>query len=85
MGIPTDDDTASLLVNFRQRFAPRVVLAGGSSDSTSLTDLLAGKESAQSPTLFICRDFACQPPAFGRDASIAALDELEGIGAAAHA
>ena len=45
--------------------------------SPALDPLFAGKTSqGQEPTVFICRDFACDAPVSGRAAAIAAWDKL---------
>jgi uncharacterized protein YyaL (SSP411 family) len=85
--ILSGDDAAeneALLADLRRRFLPGKVLAcrdRSSSDrrSAALEGIFAGKQPTRpGPTLFVCRDFACEAPVSGREAALAALDALGG-------
>jgi uncharacterized protein YyaL (SSP411 family) len=80
LGDPRHDDTGAALAALRQRCIPNKVVAcrpPGSKASGPLDPLFAGKSLAgREPGVFICEDFACQQPIFGRAAAIAAWDAL---------
>lgn len=72
--------TADVLSALRRRYLPNRVLARRPSvqQSAALDELFAGKtSSASDPTLYVCENFACQEPAVGREAALAALEKLD--------
>jgi uncharacterized protein YyaL (SSP411 family) len=73
--------TAEVLSALRRRYLPNRVLGRRPSvqQSAALDELFAGKaSSASDPTLYICENFACQEPAVGREAALAALEKVVG-------
>ena len=77
---PQHDDTGAALAALRHRYIPNKVIAcraPGSKSSGPLDPLFAGKSLAgPEPGVFICQDFACGQPIFGRAAAIAMWDTL---------
>jgi len=90
----SSEQASEILLNLRQRFIPRKVLACRTPDGlplpllpgadcqesscAALDPLFAGKTAAgDEPTVYICRDFACQQPQSGTAAITAAFDRLE--------
>lgn len=77
-------ENEALLGELRRRFLPNKVLAfrGGRASgdrSAALDGIFAGKQPiAPGPTLFVCRNFACEAPVSGREAALAAIDALAG-------
>jgi uncharacterized protein YyaL (SSP411 family) len=72
-----------MLADLRRRFIPNKLLALRPADgkpaapSPHLKDLFAGKTSQDAePTLYICQNFACHAPVQGKQAILAAWDEL---------
>ncbi len=84
LGSPDNADTAAVLAALRQAFVPRALVAcrcasGRGHRSAALDPLFAGKElRTAEPGLFICEQFACQSPEFGREAALAAIASLAG-------
>jgi len=89
LGDPAEPDTQAVLAALHARFLPRQVVAlrtpmvAGAAQSAWLDPLFAGKDTGQatpatSPTLYQCQNFACQAPAVGRAAALAAIDALRG-------
>jgi uncharacterized protein YyaL (SSP411 family) len=82
LGSGTSSDTAAALAELRHRFIPNKVVACRPPGSTAqrsaaLDALFAGKAlEGLEPGVFVCENFACQAPAFGREAAIAALLEF---------
>lgn len=84
VGDRTSPDTRAVLRAIHERFLPNALLAlrpaKGSAD-TALAELFRGKEPiGSSPTVYICENFACQAPAAGRDAALAAIEKLAAEG-----
>lgn len=88
LGDPAEPDTQTVLAALRARFLPRQVVAlrtpvvAGASRSAWLDPLFAGKQagpadSSTSPRLYQCQNFACQAPAVGRAAALAAVESLD--------
>lgn len=70
VGDPADDQTAQILGLLRERFVPNKVIAlrrpGQSDEQIRPVSLLEGKTSlGEGPTIYICRDFACQASLVG--------------------
>jgi uncharacterized protein len=84
IGQPTSADTATVLTELRHRYLPNKVVAcrkpdGIAAASPALAPLFAGKQlTGPEPGVFICENFACQAPLFGKDAAIAAWELLAG-------
>jgi uncharacterized protein YyaL (SSP411 family) len=75
--------TSAVLAALHGRFLPNKVLAYGDRATPPeqhgplLAEIFRGKAPRPpGPTVFICEDFACQAPASGLDASLAAVDAL---------
>jgi uncharacterized protein YyaL (SSP411 family) len=80
LGPPEDADTAAVLADLRRRFTPNKVLAlrPGAGHAAALDGLFAGKEPpAIGPAVYLCENFACQAPAIGKQAVLAAWERLE--------
>jgi len=78
---PDHPSTVAALAALRRHFIPNKVLAvrGTSTETRTpyLDPLFDGKQLGdRSPTVFICRDFACQSPVTGLEAAEAAWQEL---------
>ncbi len=75
LGEPKSADTGAVLSELRHRFVPNKVVAcrapqSNAFRSAALDPLFAGKElSGPEPGLYICENFACQAPTFGREAA----------------
>jgi uncharacterized protein YyaL (SSP411 family) len=75
-------DTSAALQSLRHCYVPNKVVACRSPDaegptSAALDPLFAGKTFAgPQPAVFICENFACQQPVYGRDAAMAAWDQF---------
>jgi uncharacterized protein YyaL (SSP411 family) len=88
LGDRASPDTAAVLSALARRFVPNKVVAcrapsgGGAAHDTArrsaaLDPLFAGKQLAgPEPAVFVCEQFACQAPVFGRDAALAAVEAL---------
>jgi uncharacterized protein YyaL (SSP411 family) len=82
LGDPQTPDTAAALAALRHTFVPNQVVACRKRDqiaagSPALAPLFAGKEHhGPEPAVYICEHFACQAPRFGKQAAIAAWEEL---------
>jgi uncharacterized protein YyaL (SSP411 family) len=74
LGDATSGDTKAALMSLRHGFAPNKVLAcrspqGESYRSPALEPLFAGKQlSGPEPGVWVCENFACQAPVFGKEA-----------------
>jgi uncharacterized protein YyaL (SSP411 family) len=71
LGDPADAGTAAVLNELRSHFLPHCVVACRCPKSTHksphLGQLFTGKELiGQSPTMFVCQDFACELPVSGQ-------------------
>jgi uncharacterized protein YyaL (SSP411 family) len=88
LGDTANSDMAASLDILRNRFIPNKVVAlrnpasDAAGHSVAIDALFAGKSAGTSqPALFICEDFACEAPVFGREAvasKIASLDSRSG-------
>jgi uncharacterized protein len=85
LGDPANSDTAAALHLLRQRFVPNkvVVLRNPASQtaarSAAMSELFEGKSSGPlQPALFLCEDFACEAPVFGREAIASKIAKLDG-------
>jgi len=74
-------DTTELLAGLARRFLPNKVVAyrdpatPSAHTSGLLSDLFAGKAPLPpGPTVYVCRDFACQAPVSGKDPALQILD-----------
>jgi uncharacterized protein YyaL (SSP411 family) len=82
IGDTVQSDAADLVASLRRRYVPRKVLAfgdagAGAPASTALAGLLEGKRTVDGrPTAYLCQNFACQAPAVGREAILAAWERL---------
>ncbi len=85
LGNPDEADTAESLAALRHRFVPNQVVAcrpGDAGISGPLDGLFDGKSLAgPEPAVFVCEDFACQAPEFGKDAALAIWQRLSQGGA----
>ncbi|MEK6236054.1 MAG: thioredoxin domain-containing protein, partial [Planctomycetales bacterium] len=88
LGDPADPAVIETLAAIRSRFLPNTQVAlrdpaatnsdSASATSTHLDRLFHGKQpGAESPTLFICENFACQAPAVGKQAVLDAIKNLD--------
>ncbi|HTM52960.1 MAG TPA: thioredoxin domain-containing protein [Pirellulales bacterium] len=87
LGEVAHEDTAAVLANLRHRYLPNKVVAlrrrGAVEDPSPLAALWEGKTlEGPEPGVFICEHFVCRAPVYGRDAAIAAWDELTAATAA---
>lgn len=87
LGEPAHEATAAVLANLRHRYLPNKVVAlrrpGAVEEPSPLAALWEGKTlEGPGPGVFICEHFACRAPVYGRDAAIAAWDELTASAAA---
>ena len=84
LGDPNAGETAAALAALRHRFVPNKLVACRPPDrlaegSRALAPVFAGKRlDGPEPGVFICQNFACQAPLFGRQRAIAAWDVLAG-------
>lgn len=73
-------DTAAALAALRHRYLPNKVVAcrpPGTTSTSPLDPLFAGKEPAGAqPAVYVCENFACQAPVFGKEAAIATWERL---------
>jgi uncharacterized protein YyaL (SSP411 family) len=80
LGELEDAGTAAALAALRHRYVPNRVLAArapAAGISGPLDPLFAGKAlDGPQPGVFLCENFACQAPVFGRAAAIAAWDAI---------
>ena len=81
VGEALNGDVTEILSDIRSRYLPRRVLAcsvaGATSTSGSLVDLFKGKQPQDGrPVTYVCRNFACDAPAVGIEASRAAIDAM---------
>ena len=82
VGDPTLADTAQALAALRHRLVPNKVVAcraprPDAPRSAVLDPLFAGKAlSGPEPAMYVCEQFACQEPVFGRAAAIEAIEAL---------
>lgn len=76
-----DEQTAGVLSALYRRYLPNRVLARrpAAQQTAALDELFAGKtSSADEPALYVCENFACQEPAIGKEAVLAALEKAVG-------
>ncbi len=82
LGDLSDADTAAALAALRQRFVPNKVLACRVPNAPlagPLEGLFAGKTlDGPPPAVYICENFSCQAPVYGRDAALAVWGKLAG-------
>ncbi len=77
-------ENEAFLGELHRRFLPNKVLAfrdgrASVARSAALDGIFAGKQPiAHGPTLFVCRNFACEAPVSGRESALAAIDALAG-------
>ncbi len=82
VGDASEPATKQVLAEFRRRYHPNCVIAsrslGDAYQSPHLNPLFEGKQAnqQQSPTVFICQDFACQAPLTEIDQIMAKWDDL---------
>jgi hypothetical protein len=81
LGELAHEDTAAALANLRHRYLPNKVVALRRPDQqvedSPMAGLWEGKTlEGPEPGVFICEHFACRAPVYGREAAIAAWDEL---------
>jgi hypothetical protein len=83
LGDASGGDTREALLALRKRYVPRKLVATrapnqvATAERRSLDPLFAGKPPlADSPTVFVCENFACQAPVSGKAAAIAKWAEL---------
>ena len=72
-------DTAAAVASLRKHFLPNKVVACREEPTSSgpLAPLFEGKASqGEEPAVYVCQDFACQAPVFGRAAAIEAWERL---------
>jgi len=84
LGSDDRDATGQVLADLRRRFLPNKVVAfrpaGAAADvSPSLASVFRGKTPLPpGPTMFVCRNFACEAPIAGEEAVRAAIAQLAG-------
>jgi hypothetical protein len=84
LGDTESTDTVGVLRDLRRQFFPNIVIAARptrksspTGRSAALEPLFFGKESQSTePTVFICQNFACENPLYGREAAVKRLNEL---------
>jgi len=80
LGDAAHDDTAAVLAAIGTHFLPNRVVACRAPDAGEggpLDPLFAGKSlTGEPPAVFVCENFACQAPVFGRAAGLAAIERL---------
>jgi uncharacterized protein YyaL (SSP411 family) len=82
LGNPKSPDTSAVLAELRRGLPPNALVAcrdpaAEAPRSAALDPLFAGKgPTGPEPGLFICEQFTCQAPVFGRDAALEALRAL---------
>jgi uncharacterized protein YyaL (SSP411 family) len=81
---PKTDDAQAVTSALQRRYIPNKVVAvrsaGKSTNrSPALEPLFAGKHAAGEPTLYLCKDFACQAPVIGEAAALEAIAKLAGV------
>ncbi len=80
VGDPATADTAEVLSRLRKAFAPNKLLACRTRDrvaqgSPALAPLFAGKDGpGPEPAVYVCEQFACQAPVYGREAGLKVLE-----------
>jgi uncharacterized protein YyaL (SSP411 family) len=81
LGDTAASPTQQVLADLYRRYAPNKVVGcrkDAARGSDNLSALFAGKSPGkQSPTIFVCRDFACEVPVDGVAAAIDAWQRLE--------
>ncbi len=80
MGPENSRETAEAMADLHRRFTPNKVLAmrPGSGRAAALDEVFAGKQSpGDGPAAWLCENFACQAPAVGKQAVLAAWEQLE--------
>jgi uncharacterized protein len=84
LGDPNASETAAVLAALRHRLVPNKLVACRpatklAEGSTAIAPIFADKRlSGPEPGVFICQDFVCEAPLFGRERAIAAWDLLAG-------
>jgi uncharacterized protein YyaL (SSP411 family) len=81
LGDPAGENSAGVLQKLRTSFLPNCVVAcrgpAPPTKSKHLDELFAGKQpSGQTPTMFICQNFACQAPVSGQEAAVECIADL---------
>jgi uncharacterized protein YyaL (SSP411 family) len=80
VGNPHSPDTLAVLAAMRRQFFPNKVVACRALGETSkgpLDPLFEGKPlTGPEPGLFVCENFACQQPVFGREGALESLESL---------
>ena len=82
LGNVDESDTSNVLADLRHRFLPNQVVACRSTaevqgGSKMLDAIFRGKNpQAESPSVYLCRDFTCETPVTGKDAILAAWKHL---------
>jgi hypothetical protein len=80
VGDPREADTAAALASLRHSYLPNKVVAcrpPGAKTSGLLDPLFAGKvATGNQPAVYVCENFACQAPVFGKEAAIVAWERL---------
>jgi uncharacterized protein YyaL (SSP411 family) len=80
LGDSSQGQTAETVAALSRRFVPNKVVACRAEPnvgSENLAALFAGKAAGnESPTIFVCRDFACEAPVHGMDAANATWERL---------
>jgi uncharacterized protein len=75
VGDSREADTAAALRTLRHTFLPRKVVAcrapGQINEAGPLTAMFTGKTAGKDqPAVYVCEQFTCQAPVFGRDAAV---------------
>ncbi len=77
IGNSQQSPTQEVLTQVRRQYGPNRVLACRQSiveNGSPLDKLFAGKESdGREPALYVCQDFACEEPVFGKEAALERL------------
>jgi uncharacterized protein YyaL (SSP411 family) len=80
VGNPHSPDTSAVLAAIRRQFFPNKVVACralGETCKGPLDPLFEGKPlTGPEPGLFVCENFACQQPVFGREGALESLESL---------
>jgi uncharacterized protein len=81
VGSHDEPANAEVLGQLHRRFLPNKVVAFRPAEDGATGPALAGTfrdkhEIPPGPTLFICHDLSCQSPVSGKEAALAALDNL---------
>ncbi len=80
IGDPKNSDTAAALTALRHQYIPNKVVACRPANATltsPLDPLFAGKQpDGPQPAVYVCENFACQAPVFGKEAAVATWERL---------